>query len=200
MEVRRAVRPDIPAMIEVMFAAPSREAVAVVGTVDRARRFQHALLERARVSDAGAVFVAVDGDTVVGFAVVSSGNDAPPTRDLVSIAVRSMGWRGALMAGWRSRTRSALEFDAPPGGRHLVELQVDPTQRGQGTGGRLLDAVEEYARAEQAAHVSLTTGSTNPARRLYERHGYELVDERSDARYERLTGVPGRVLLVKPLS
>jgi ribosomal protein S18 acetylase RimI-like enzyme len=66
--------------------------------------------------------------------------------------------------------------------------------------GGLIDEVEAHVRAEDAPRISLTTGSNNPARRLYERHGYEHADEKLDARYERLTGVPGRVLLVKQLG
>lgn len=69
-----------------------------------------------------------------------------------------------------------------------------------GVGGELLSAVEDRARLVRAAHISLTTGSTNPARRLYRRHGYDVVAERRAARYARLTGIPGRVLMLKPLD
>jgi hypothetical protein len=48
--------------------------------------------------------------------------------------------------------------------------------------------------------LSLTTAITNPARRLYERNGYGVVGEKRDAEYERITGVPGRVLMVKELD
>jgi hypothetical protein len=60
--------------------------------------------------------------------------------------------------------------------------------------------VEDLARGVHAAHLSLTTGSKNPAGRLYERHGFEVVRERTGRRCARLTGIPGRVLMVKALA
>jgi len=47
--------------------------------------------------------------------------------------------------------------------------------------------------------MALTTTTTNPARHLYIRHGYRVVETRLDPAYERLTGIPGRVLMVKEL-
>jgi len=47
--------------------------------------------------------------------------------------------------------------------------------------------------------MSLTTHTSNPARRLYERHGYRVVETRTDPAYERYTGIEGRVLMVKEL-
>ena len=48
--------------------------------------------------------------------------------------------------------------------------------------------------------ISLTTATGNPARRLYERNGCRLIDQKTDARYERITGSAGRVLMVKPVG
>lgn len=92
-----------------------------------------------------------------------------------------------------------VDMAPPPGSFHLVELQVHPRHRGRGTGGVLLDTVDADARASGASLLSLTTGSSNPARRLYERHGFSVVRERRGRRYARLTGIPGRVLMVKQL-
>ena len=80
-----------------------------------------------------------------------------------------------------------------------MELQVAPDRRNEGHGARLLAAVDDHAREVGASHVSLTTAIENPARRLYERCGYELVAEKRDAGYERATGSAGRVLMVKRL-
>ena len=38
------------------------------------------------------------------------------------------------------------------------------------------------------------------ARTLYERSGYRIVDQRTNARYERITWSTGRVLMVKPVG
>jgi ribosomal protein S18 acetylase RimI-like enzyme len=60
--------------------------------------------------------------------------------------------------------------------------------------------VEEYAIEQNAQHISLTTTTDNPARRLYERNGFRCVQQRTNARYERLTGSEGRVLMVKQID
>ena len=74
---------------------------------------------------------------------------------------------------------------------------MSPQHRNRGIGAFLLGEVDAYAIGERAAHVSLTTATDNPARRLYERNGYRVVGERTNARYEQITGSAGRVLMVK---
>jgi ribosomal protein S18 acetylase RimI-like enzyme len=78
----------------------------------------------------------------------------------------------------------------------LIELHVDPARRGQGIGAVLLDAVIALAGDRP---VSLTTRIDNPARHLYERHGFAVVEEKRNASYEARTGSPGRVLMVRPV-
>jgi len=48
--------------------------------------------------------------------------------------------------------------------------------------------------------MSLTTTTINPARRLYERHGFHVVETKTDGAYERYTGIAGRHLMVKELE
>src|SRR4051794_17598721 len=201
MDVRAGTAADIPALVDIMFAAPSPELVAVIGSVERGRRFQRELFASALRRPGNAIFVAEDPKEsgVVGFAFVSNGSDTPPMRQLALMAIRSLGVMGAVSTARRSRARDAVDIRPPPGGLHLVELHVDPRRRGLGTGGTLLAAAEEYARRQGAAHLSLTTSAANPARRLYARNGYVLAGERSDPAYTELTGVTGRVLLVKQL-
>jgi GNAT superfamily N-acetyltransferase len=55
----------------------------------------------------------------------------------------------------------------------LNDLFVVPEARRQGTGGRLLVAAREFARASGADYVTLETAIDNPARRLYEAHGWK---------------------------
>ena len=56
---------------------------------------------------------------------------------------------------------------------HLGELAVAEEVEGQGVGGALLDAVEQWAREQGLSWVALDTGSRNTrAREFYARHGY----------------------------
>ncbi len=81
-----------------------------------------------------------------------------------------------------------------------VDHYVDERLRNRGIGGALLRYAEELARRSGAPCLSLETGITNPARRLYERSGYRIVGTKTDAVYEHLTGSPGRIVMVKELT
>ena len=48
--------------------------------------------------------------------------------------------------------------------------------------------------------LNLTTGASNPARRLYERLGFEMIRERTVRGYEALSGSTGRVFFEKRLT
>jgi putative acetyltransferase len=65
-----------------------------------------------------------------------------------------------------------------------VELQTHPARRGTGVGTLLLEHVIE---ATDGRSLSLTTRSNNPARRLYERHGFTVQAEKSHRAFERRT-------------
>ena len=196
----RAARPDdVDALAALMFLEPSREAVVMAGGREAGRRFRAALLRHGLTDGSSAVLVAEEHGEPVGFAEVGSGGEIPALRIVARHAIASMGVLGALRSAWRSTARLKVDLTAPPGGVHLIELQVSPRHRNRGIGRILLDHVEARARKEGAEHVSLTTASDNPARRLYQRNGYAVAAEKADARYQRLTGSPGRVLMVKPL-
>ena len=53
-----------------------------------------------------------------------------------------------------------------------LAIAVVPEMRGQGLGGRLLTALTAEAVRSGIARLSLSVSTGNPARRLYERHGY----------------------------
>jgi ribosomal protein S18 acetylase RimI-like enzyme len=61
---------------------------------------------------------------------------------------------------------------------HVAELRglgVAPERQGEGIGGHLVEAAIERARARGIRRLVLRVLSTNPAaRRLYERHGFEV--------------------------
>ena len=80
--------------------------------------------------------------------------------------------KGVGAAWWRT-----FPVDDPAYGfvdEHTPEIAigVDPAWRGQGIGGRLLDALADAARTEELAALSLSVNEGNPARRLYARAGW----------------------------
>jgi ribosomal protein S18 acetylase RimI-like enzyme len=190
---------DADTLASLMFMAPGREAVAMAGTATAARRLAAILLRHAIGEGTSFVIVAEIGSEPVGFAEMSHGGDMPAFAVVARAAVNAMGLVGALRAGWRSLARLKVDLPAPEGGAHLVELQVSPQHRNQGVGAFLLREVDAYAIEQGAAHISLTTATDNPARRLYERNGYRVAGRRTNARYERITGSAGRVLMVKQI-
>jgi ribosomal protein S18 acetylase RimI-like enzyme len=56
-----------------------------------------------------------------------------------------------------------------------LAIAVRPDAIGQGIGGALLEALLDLARGQYSA-VALSVRESNPARRLYERHGFVVVD------------------------
>jgi ribosomal protein S18 acetylase RimI-like enzyme len=68
---------------------------------------------------------------------------------------------------------------------HVAEvngLAVAPDRQGEGIGARLLAAAIERSRRESVRRLVLRVLSTNPgARRLYERHGFEVEGARREA-------------------
>jgi len=200
LTVRLAGADDAERLASLMYLAPSREAVAMAGSARAAEQFQAIVFRNALEAQTSTIIVAETSSGLAGLAEVSHGADAPPLPTMARAAVAAMGVAGALRAAGRSLARLKVNVSGPEGGVHLVELQVAPELRNRGIGGFLLARVDEHAIAQHAPHISLTTTTDNPARGLYERNGYQLVARKTNARYERITGSAGRVLMVKPLD
>jgi GNAT superfamily N-acetyltransferase len=154
-------------------------------------RFSRALWQAAGLHD---FVVADDEGAVVGFAWFSE--RAVSMRAGVRAAVAGWGWAGPIRLAVRGWPRQLVEISMPEGLK-LIELQAHPSRRGTGVGSALLAHVVGEARHRS---ISLTTRSDNPARRLYERHGFALTAEKTHPIYERRTSSPGRVLMVRPAS
>jgi ribosomal protein S18 acetylase RimI-like enzyme len=192
--IRRARSDEAAALAPLQ--EPSREAIALAGSAEHANAIVCAQLERALAADIP-VFVAEREGRPVGFAQL--GEPDGSIVELARMSIGAVGVGGTLRGAYGMLRRRPVEHRAPSGGLHLFELQVAPTERGHGIGGALLERVDVYATEHDAPHISLTTASNNPARRLYERHGYDLVAEKRNARYEKFTAQPGRILMLKTL-
>lgn len=67
---------------------------------------------------------------------------------------------------------------------HLRWFIVSDALRGQGAGNRLIAAATDFCRASGYRQVDLWTfEGLNPARHLYEKHGFRLVEQRPGARW-----------------
>ena len=86
-------------------------------------------------------------------------------------------WRDGALAG-------SITLDATGGGEmgaHLRWFIVSDRARGTGLGGRLMDEVMRFAGARGHNRLWLTTfAGLDPARRLYEKHGFKLAEESDD--------------------
>jgi ribosomal protein S18 acetylase RimI-like enzyme len=82
-----------------------------------------------------------------------------------------------LGAAWvRLLIDTAHTYPKAEQGAPELAIAVRPDQIGQGVGGAMLDHLIELARPHFPAIV-LSVRETNPARRLYERHGFVAIDE-----------------------
>jgi len=198
--IRKAVPTDVERIAEIISGEPGVEAVAIAGCVEAARDFGMALVrlpdspqgwERSTVAE-------LDG-RVVG--VVQAGEDLSfrISPRLLRLVVRTFGI--GLISIWpRYKARQRVGPETPVGSWYIGELDVDPEYQNRGIGGALLDHAEQEAKGYGLKKMSLQTTTVNPARRLYERHGFRVEETRTDSSYERYTGIAGRHLMVKELA
>ena len=62
-----------------------------------------------------------------------------------------------------------------------LAIAVVPSKRGHGIGEQLLNALIERAREAGHEKLSLSVEPANPSRKLYERHGFEVVERGDEA-------------------
>lgn len=204
VRIRRARESDGPRIIAVMYDDPPIDAVAVAGSIDGASRLGRLLGSMGLEAPVGRTVVAeVDGRVAGIMTTMRPGDtiDLSPAKvaRILSRALTAFG-PGIVPRFMRySRARARVQPSRPPEAFDVAELDVDATMRNRGIGGTLLAHADRVAIADCFRQMSLQTRIDNPARRLYERSGYRVVQERRDAAYERLTGSPGRVLMVKDL-
>ena len=199
--LRAATAADVPNLLDVLGSDPSEEQLGMAGGhMARARAFR--ALMNAGLTDSAALVrttVAVRDGRVVG--LLQTGNEIGDhvTLGLAINVVRVFGFDVFAFAR-RDRWRAKVHLSPPVGAFHIAELHVHRDCRSLGIGGALMAEAERAARAMRASVMSLTTSTNNPARRLYERCGFAVTASRTDPDYRALTGVDGRVLMLKKLD
>lgn len=203
--IRLALRSDLDRLIAVMYDDPPRDLLAVVPELARARKVGALTLVHGFEFDLQQTSVAECDGVVVGLLELRRpGSEAGPAVSsvltLLARALPLMGAHGMLRFARYHRARSRVNIPHPRDALYVGELDVHPEFRNRGIGARLLDHADEVARREGYRRMALTTTTINPAQHLYTRHGYRIVETRLDAEYERLSGIPGRVLMVKDMA
>jgi ribosomal protein S18 acetylase RimI-like enzyme len=200
-----ATAADAERVAEIMTGDPGPEATGLAGgDVEKARSMGMAI---ARMDGMPAgpgglentLLAELEGETV-GIVHARRGSDRLAiTPTVVLAAIRTFGLIGAIRLLPRIRARARVDIPSPEGAYHVGELDVDPRYRNRGIGGALLRRAEAQAREGGYAQMTLETTAANPARRLYERHGFRVLETRTDPDYARYTGIEGRVRMVKDL-
>jgi len=205
LRFRRATPADAERIAEIIAGEPGREAIGIAGDVHKARAIGMVIarMEGMPPGPGGLehTLLAELGGETVGIVHARSGPDRFKITPPVALAaIRIFGPLGAVRLLPRVRARARVEMPSPAGAYHIGELDVDPRYRNRGIGGALLGYAEKEARKQGCRQMSLITTTDNPARRLYERHGFRVVETRTDPDYERYTGIEGRMLMVKELG
>ena len=198
--LRVATATDTPALCRILGDAPSEEQLGLAGGDPvRARHFRALMNEQLIAPGALArTTVAVDGE-VVGLLQTGAEAGDGITFDLALGVIRIFGF-GLPAFLRRNAVRARVAIAAPAHAFHIAELHVAAHCRNRGIGARLLEDAERAAHAGAARTISLTTATNNPARHLYERFGFKVVETRTDPAYEAMTGVSGRLLMTKSIA
>lgn len=201
LSIRAATATDSHRIADVLSGEPGQEAIAISGSAGLARRFGMAFVHL-RGSPQGwpHTTVAELDNLVVG--IIQAGGATEELRitpSLALLAIRTFGPMRLPGVLRRLQARARVQTNAPAGSYHVSELDVDPAFRNRGIGGAMLDWAETEASARGHKVMSLSTTTNNPARRLYERHGFRVAQTLTDPAYERITGIAGRHLMLKDL-
>jgi ribosomal protein S18 acetylase RimI-like enzyme len=199
--IRPATKADVARIAEIMHGEPRDEALGLIGDADLARKFGIGLVELDNIPNpAKPTVVALDERRVVGVLQYTRGESFSTTPAHVRLALRVFGPIGVVRRIPRLRARSRVETPVPPDSFFIAEVHVDPKCRGRGIGGALMDWAEAEAKRLGATQMSLSTHTANPARRLYERKGFRVTRTATNPRYEKYTGIRGRVLMEKSIG
>jgi len=202
LNIRKATPGDTDRIAELLGGDPGDEAIGIAGEAGRAREFGMAMVRLPNSPQGWKRTVVAELDAQV-VAMIQAGPDVPSVRAtprLAYLGLRIFGPIGLVRLLPRLRSRQRVQPVPPPDSYYIAEIDVDAAYRNKGIGSALLDYAEAEARAAGHRLMSLTTSTANPARRLYERHGFRIAETGTDAAYKRYTGIDGRYLMVNELG
>jgi len=201
LTIRKARPGDTNRIAQIMHGEPGQEAVALLRGEQNARTLGMALVRLPKSPQGWEHTVVVELDRqVVG--IMQAGITPPRYRltpRMAYLTFHVLGAIGTVRVLPRLRSRLRVQPKIPSGSYHISEMDVDPAFRNRGIGSALLGHAEDAARSGGIKLMSLTTNTVNPARSLYERYGFQVVETRTDRDFERYTGIRGRHLMVKEL-
>jgi ribosomal protein S18 acetylase RimI-like enzyme len=202
LTIRKARPEDTERIAEILAGDPSQEVAGLIGDAGKARALGMGWARMPNSTQGWPYTVVAETEGRVVGIIQAGGNLAEfrITPAAAWLAIRILGPLGVLAALPRMRARDRVQPPRLQNSYHVAEIEVDPQCRNQGIGGALLEYAERDAREKGYEKMSLVTTTINPARRLYERHGYRVTDKRTDAKYKRYTGIEGRVRMVKELQ
>jgi ribosomal protein S18 acetylase RimI-like enzyme len=206
LTIRLATCADMQRLIDIMYDDPPGDMRAIEPDVRKAKAVGALVMRAGLDVDVRRTAVAVADARAVGLLEVKHPGDRPYASSAFAngkVLVRGLpivGLGGLVRYFRYQKARARVQIEYPPDSYYVRELDVDPGYRNRGIGARLLEHGEVEAREMGVSRMSLCTGITNPAQHLYERAGFRIVETRRHADYERITGNPGRVLMVKELG
>ena len=195
--IRQASATDIDALLAIMGDTPSDEQIGLSGNERRARHARRVLNEMLFAKSLPGTAILIDNGDPIGLIKLGEEASGNFSFGLAWMALRIFGPIGIVGLLSRLRSRERVDFVTPPDALHIAEVHVREDKRGKGYGELLLHYAEEQAVAQNRPRLSLSTTTANPARHLYERVGFTIVERKTDPDYERYTGIEGRILMVK---
>lgn len=202
LRYRTATASDSDVLADLVVGAPDQEITRVTMRLLGISRFEGArelfrIAWRAGENWKASTLAELDGKPVGLLQTGFSSTRITPR--LAIAAARKLPPLVLLRMPRRLRIRARVIPHMPPGAYVISELHVTPARRGEGLGASILEHAECEARSGGLSEMALMTLTTNPARRLYERFGFQVRSTRTDPEFRRITGAEGNLLMVKRL-
>ncbi len=203
--IRPATPSDMPRLIDILYDDPPGDIRAITEDPKKAKQIG-ALSVRSgfEVVISRTIVAEIDGLPVALMETMRPNEESRVSAlsivKVLAAGLPIIGPSGLIRYFRYQRARNHVQVTRKAGSYYIAELDTHPSYRNRGIGARLLQIAEAEARAAHISQMSLATGISNPSQHLYERAGYRIVETRRHLDYERMTGNPGRVLMVKNLS